>query len=729
MLRILVIFIVIIINSLAFASEPILPLKEYNTDNITLEADEIFAPDSQTYEATGNVVIIKDNATLSADKVVYNKETGVFDASGNVRLREGGNFFDCSRLMYNFVSEQGTFLDVKGFVEPYHYIEAEKLERTAYESFLIEKGRFTTCPGDIPDWSFRAKKATMDIGHYIKSTNTTGWIKSVPVLYTPYLVYPIKTERESGFLVPKLGSNSTRGSMIGIKYYQDINLDKDATIGTNIFSSGIVQTLGEFRYNKSSTESVYIYGEYMFDKKSESDTKKRYLFYQDSNFKVGDNTELYIEVDYVSDYRYLRDIADTEMIPHYDNPDNRFYADARLVHRTDSVDFGIRTKRDMQFADIENGYKKTEITRLPNLFARKNLKFGLLGLNYTLDLDHVVYKEETIYPADTSQNTVVRDEYQRAHFTTEFYTPIDIKVATFKPFAKIYATTWENIKDAKNVRNSKKNTFAQVNARGDHIDRLTYSIGYEIALNEITKDYDSFVHTIYNIFRYEQVPNLDHAQIPERIEGDFIEGTKSYTYLFKNYFNAEKWNLDASLEQSYDMIMSKNRLRPLVAKADFNYDDKLKAYLRHDYDHSNATTSMLNQRLSITTDRFTFSEEYLYEDKFFTDEVENTSLEFSVSASLKNLELAFKTQTSGLNSSVSLNNLNTISNTIYAKYKAGCWDIGLSLIQKEYNPIDDKGSYSGKEQIIYLVIGLQGLGSFRSPVSSNRSSDRVDSFY
>ncbi|QAR33536.1 LPS-assembly protein LptD [Geovibrio thiophilus] len=728
MIRLLLIILLITYTS-ASAAELLLPSADTKVSNITIESDHMLAPDNTTFEATGNVVIMKDNSTLTADKVIYNRETGLFDASGNVRLREGGNFFDCTNLLYDFAQEKGTFIDVKGFVEPYHYLEAEKFERTGQESFLIEKGRFTTCPGEVPDWSFTASRATMDIGNYIKATNTTGWIKSVPVLYTPYMIYPIKKDRESGLLIPKLGSNSERGSMLGLKYFRDINVDKDATIGTNLYTSGIVHYLGEYRYAKSMNENLYIYGEFIDDWESESDKRSRYLFYQDSNFKIGDNTEIYIEADYVSDYRYLRDIADTEMVDDYDNPDNKFYADVRLIHRTEYADFGIRFKNDMQFTDIDDGYKKTEVYRLPNLFVRKNLRKGFLGLNYTADLDHVLYREKTIYPSINGADLILEDEYERMHLTTEIYTPINLKIATFKPYAEIIATKWDGIDEAPNVHRSKGSTIAQINADDDSIERLTYRIGYEVSLNEIYRKYDKFSHSVYNTFRYEQIPELDHSAIPERIEGDLIEGTKSYTYFFKNYFDADKWNLDASLEQSYDAMQSGDRLRPIIAKANYTYDKMFNAYVRHDYDHSDANTALLHQRVSFSTGPVTFSEEYLYEDPDYTDETENTSLEFSVSLSFKKFDFAFKTQTSGINSNLSLDNLRTISNSFYGTYKSGCWHMGMSVTQKEYNPIDDKGGYSGREQIIYFVIGLQGLGTFRSPVSSTRSSDRVDNFY
>lgn len=687
---------------------------------ITLEADNMTAPDSTTYKASGNVVIMKDNSTLTADEVIYDMETGVFDATGNVRLRDGGNFFDCERLIYNFNEEKGTFIDVKGFIEPHHYLSAERFERTGEVSYLIERGRFTTCGGDNPDWSFTTKKATMDIGRYIKSTHTTGWIRSMPILYTPYFVYPIKTERESGFLLPKFASSSKRGQMAGLKYFRDINIDKDATIGTNIYTTGIVHYMGEFRYAKSRDENIYLYGEYINDSETESDEKHRYMLYQNSNFKVGDNTDVYIEVDYVSDYRYLRDIADLEMMEDYENPDNKFYADLRVVHKTEYADFGFRMKNDMQYSDIDDGYKQTQVYRLPNLFARKNLRSGFFGFNYTADLDHVVLKEKYVYPGSSALDTEIDDEYERIHLTGELYAPIDIGIATFKPFAQLMFTRWEGIGEAPNVENSRGSTIAQINASPNDIERLTYRIGYEVNFNEIYKKYANFTHSIYNTFRYEQIPSLDHSSIPERIEGDLVEGTKSYTYFTKHYLSAEKWNITASLEQKYDDMQKGEEFRPLVAKFDYSYDDRYNFFIRHDYDYYDSNTALINQRAVVDIGKFSISEEYLYENLKYTDEMENTSLELSMNLELEKIDLAFRIKTSGINDSVSLSNLHTISNSIYATYKSDCWFLGASYAVKEYNPIDNRGGYSGREQIFYFVVGLNGLGTFKTPVTTRR---------
>ncbi len=64
--------------------------------------------------------------------------------------------------------------------------------------------------------------------------HTTARIKDVPILYTPYFIYPIKTERETGFLVPNAGYNSELGAYIQPKFFWNIDVDQDATFASLI---------------------------------------------------------------------------------------------------------------------------------------------------------------------------------------------------------------------------------------------------------------------------------------------------------------------------------------------------------------------------------------------------------------------------------------------------------------------------------------------------------------
>src|SRR5208282_4645035 len=57
---------------------------------------------TQMAYGTGNVVIVKDNVRLSADRVRYSLKSHDMFADGNVRLTQDNQQLTCESLYYNF---------------------------------------------------------------------------------------------------------------------------------------------------------------------------------------------------------------------------------------------------------------------------------------------------------------------------------------------------------------------------------------------------------------------------------------------------------------------------------------------------------------------------------------------------------------------------------------------------------------------------------------------------
>ena len=58
----------------------------------------------------------------------------------------------------------------------------------------------------------------------------------VPLLWTPYLIWPALQDRASGFLIPGLGYNSNRGGYFGMSYYWAISRSLDATFSGDLYT-------------------------------------------------------------------------------------------------------------------------------------------------------------------------------------------------------------------------------------------------------------------------------------------------------------------------------------------------------------------------------------------------------------------------------------------------------------------------------------------------------------
>ena len=102
-------------------------------------------------------------------------------------------------------------------------------------------------------------EATITLDDYARMKDVAFRAGQVPLLWSPYLVWPTKENRASGFLVPGLGYNSQRGAYLGLNYYwvtgRSTDLDEPAR---RLFADGTVGVGEEFRW-RPTPESAGIF--------------------------------------------------------------------------------------------------------------------------------------------------------------------------------------------------------------------------------------------------------------------------------------------------------------------------------------------------------------------------------------------------------------------------------------------------------------------------------------
>ena len=92
------------------------------------------------------------------------------------------------------------------------------------------------CEGQDPSWKFKVKSARVTLEEFARLKGVTFSMGSVPLLWTPYLIWPALRDRASGFLIPGLGYNSNRGGYLGISYYWAISRSLDATFSGDLYT-------------------------------------------------------------------------------------------------------------------------------------------------------------------------------------------------------------------------------------------------------------------------------------------------------------------------------------------------------------------------------------------------------------------------------------------------------------------------------------------------------------
>jgi LPS-assembly protein len=199
----------------------------------------------------GNVTATYRGQTFSAQRVEVDLETKVLTAVGNVILDEGPNRLAGESLVWDLDANTGTISEATAYMAPDMYFKGATIERTGEDLYTLSKGSFSSCEGEVPLWSFRVGEARIKIDGFARAKNVTMRAKKMPFLYIPYMMYPAKQKRTSGFLMPNLGYSEARGYSLGLAYFQTLGKSADTTFFFDVFQEDYIAAGAEVRYRPS----------------------------------------------------------------------------------------------------------------------------------------------------------------------------------------------------------------------------------------------------------------------------------------------------------------------------------------------------------------------------------------------------------------------------------------------------------------------------------------------
>lgn len=159
------------------------------------------------------------------------------------------------------------FSTINGYVK----IAASTIIQKNQKTLLLNNAIVTTCNCndsiyDKPIYSFSTQTANIEIDNYVTMKDVTLDLFSIPLFYSPWLKFPIKTKRESGFLTPSSYMSSNSGSALALPYFIVIGPYADSTITYEYFSERGSQFSGEFRFQIEKDSQLKTEVKYIKDK-------------------------------------------------------------------------------------------------------------------------------------------------------------------------------------------------------------------------------------------------------------------------------------------------------------------------------------------------------------------------------------------------------------------------------------------------------------------------------
>ena len=201
----------------------------------------------------GNVQIMYGDQTLSCNKATIFEATKEIEAEGNLVINSITAYLQGDRARFNY--ETGNGVIYNGFVRSGQVVfEGRIVRKIGPQEFEADSAYYTACETCPPAWSFTGSKIRARLGGYAFIKNSVLEVSHFPVFWLPYLIVPLKSDRQTGFLIPGLEFTSG-GTALYQSFFWAMSESTDSTWTLKNYSFRGLKALTNYRYVLSPTSS------------------------------------------------------------------------------------------------------------------------------------------------------------------------------------------------------------------------------------------------------------------------------------------------------------------------------------------------------------------------------------------------------------------------------------------------------------------------------------------
>lgn len=278
-------------------------------DQVTLTAEQADVQQDGKSRLQGSVRLLQGDRLLSADRLDYDKQRqrvrvdaeSVF-RNRSVMVRSQAAEFDIPSRTGQFDATEFLLLDraARG--------SADRLQLSASGAVELNDVSYTSCAADSDAWYLRASDIRLDTDSGLGTArNARLEFGGVPILYTPYLRFPIDDRRRTGLLYPSMGQTNRNGFEFRWPLYLNLGPNYDATLTPRYMAERGTQLNGDGRYLLRRGEGAARY-EYL-DGDRQLANQKRAFGSWDHVGLFNSNTEFEARYAEVSDNQYFEDLG------------------------------------------------------------------------------------------------------------------------------------------------------------------------------------------------------------------------------------------------------------------------------------------------------------------------------------------------------------------------------------------------------------------------------------
>jgi LPS-assembly protein len=521
---------------------------------------------TDVYTAETTVVITGGRTRLEADYVEFSNTTKEVTAKGRVRLISGGDVISCNAMQVNLATETGLIDKGTVFIQKNHlYLHGEQIRKTGKFTYDARKGSITSCDGETPDWKITGKDVNVTIEGYGFAKDTVFWVRNAPALYSPFLMFPVKTQRQSGLLMPEFSSSGRQGFVYEQPFFWAISPGSDATLTAGYLSDRGIKIGTEFRYVTDETsrgiwqldylsddkidDGTSATRDYRFDSTPQRTNPDRYWLRMKSDQALPHDVFARLDVDLVSDPDYLLEFRDG--LTGYDNSNQMF---AKNFGRDlDEYDDTIRRNslildrtgprhvlavKALWHDDVTARRTRGDDTTLQTLpgieFSTARQPLGDTGLYFSMNSQmDSFFRQDTVNLAGPDRKSAAVNG-QRLDIAPTFYYPVRWgNTASFHPYVTLRGTAYHT------------DQFTDMNGDDDPMRfRGIYEVGGDLT-TRLTRVFDTetgfsdrIQHQVTPGIGYRFIPHVGQDTLPFFDDLDDIEETNNVGWFLTHRFTA-----------------------------------------------------------------------------------------------------------------------------------------------------------------------------------------------
>ncbi len=226
--------------------------------SIDFEADQLdYDAENEIITARGTVILSNADASVRADEVIWNRNTGEIVAQGRVRFVDNsGNQIYTERVVLTDEFEAGAMDELLIALRAGGRLAARSAERGEDGTVMLTDAAYSACAvtneegcEKDPSWRITADRVTYDPdASRVRFKGAMLELFGARILPLPGLAIRTDGRAESGFLVPNIRFDQVNGLEVQGEYYLRVADNQDLTLGTSLYSDAAPMVSAKWRH-------------------------------------------------------------------------------------------------------------------------------------------------------------------------------------------------------------------------------------------------------------------------------------------------------------------------------------------------------------------------------------------------------------------------------------------------------------------------------------------------